>query len=287
MDVGLARFRLDLAYDGTAYAGWARQPGQRTVQGTLEAALATVLRLPGPPTLTVAGRTDAGVHALGQVAHVDLPAGAPDERLARRLNGVLPPDLRIVSVAPGPAGFDARFSALSRLYAYRVADSASAPNPLRRFDTLAHPRPLDVGRMREATADLLGEHDFAAYCRRREGAGTVRRLLRFQCERDADAVLISTVEADAFCHSMVRSMVGALLAVGAGRQPIHWPADVLAAGVRDPSVPVAPPHGLILLAVRYPADNELVTRAETTRRRRDVLDQPSPQSERQLNRLPD
>ncbi|MGI8682953.1 MAG: tRNA pseudouridine synthase A, partial [Mycobacteriales bacterium] len=145
-----------MAYDGTAYAGWARQPGRETVQGTVEAALATVLRLTEPPAVTVAGRTDAGVHALGQVAHVDIPAGPGVERLARRLNGALRPDVRVGSVRVAPAGFDARFSALCRRYAYRIADPASVPNPLRRWDTLAHPKPLEMGPMRTAAAALLG-----------------------------------------------------------------------------------------------------------------------------------
>jgi len=227
-----------------------------------------VLRLTEPPAVTVAGRTDAGVHALGQVAHVDIPAGPDVERLARRLNGALRPDVRVGSVRVAPAGFDARFSALCRRYAYRIADPASVPNPLRRWDTLAHPKPLEMGPMRTAAAALLGEHDFAAYCRRREGAGTVRRLLQLDWTRLADGVLVATVEADAFCHSMVRSLVGALLAVGAGRRPPEWPAGVLRAGVRDPGVTVAPAHGLSLVAVRYPPDEDLLARAATTRARR-------------------
>lgn len=257
-----------MAYDGTAYAGWACQPAQPTIQASVEDALGTVLRLAEPPRLTVAGRTDAGVHALGQVAHADLPAGVELERLARRLAGVLPPDLRIGSVTVAPAGFDARFSALSRVYAYRVADAATPPNPLRRWDTLVQPRPLDLDRMRSAAVGLVGEHDFAAYCRPRERAGTVRRLLRLDWNRDRHGVLVATAEADAFCHSMVRSLVGALLVVGAGRREADWPAALLRAGVRDPVLTVAPAHGLTLLAVRYPPDAELADRARATRARR-------------------
>lgn len=238
------------------------------MQGTVEAALATVLRLREPPVITVAGRTDAGVHALGQVAHADLPAGAPVEQLARRLNGVLPPDVRIATVAAAPAGFDARFSASSRVYAYRIADPAATPNPLRRLDTLAHPRVLDVDAMRAAAAPLLGEHNFAAYCRRREGAGTVRRLLTLNWCRNPDGVAVATVEADAFCHSMVRSLVGALVAVGEGRRDVRWPGQVLQAGVREPAVPVAAARGLTLVTVRYPPDEELAARAAATRRHR-------------------
>jgi tRNA pseudouridine38-40 synthase len=259
------RWRIDCAYDGTAFAGWARQPGQRTVQGDLEQALATVLRLPEPPALTVAGRTDAGVHARGQVCHLDSAEEAPPG-LVGRLNGLLAPDLRVREVRRAPAGFDARFSAESRRYAYRVTDGFA--DPLHRHDTLAWPRPLDEDAMNHAAAPLLGEHDFAAYCRRREGATTIRRLLRLDAARDfADSErLVVTVVADAFCHSMVRALVGALLAVGEGRREPSWPAAVLRGGSRDPAVQVAPAHGLTLEAVDYPPDEALGARAELTRR---------------------
>ena len=278
-----------MAYDGTEFAGWARQPGLRTVQSDVESALATVLRLPAPAQLTVAGRTDAGVHARGQVAHVDVPAdsvvimqaGATRERagcaylhdhraalarLTRSLNGVLPSDARIKQTRVAPAGFDARFSALSRRYTYRVADGFV--DPLRRRDTLAHPRSLDAEAMNVAAEQLLGEHDFAAFCRRREGAGTVRGLLRFDWSRADDGVLVANVEADAFCHSMVRSLVGALLAVGDGRREAAWIAALLAKAERESSVTVVPPHGLTLEEVRYPDDDKLAARAEVTRNRR-------------------
>jgi tRNA pseudouridine38-40 synthase len=257
-----------LAYDGTDFAGWARQPGRRTVQGSLEDALRTVLR--HEVQLTVAGRTDAGVHATDQVAHVDVPTPAFDGQrgmLARRLNGLLPPDVRIRSVMRAPEGFDARFSALSRRYLYRVSDGWT--NPLRRRDTLAHPRPLDVEAMNAAAELLQGERDFAAYCKRREGASTVRRLIRLAWERDAEGVAVATVEADAFCHNMVRSLVGAMLAVGDGRRPIDWPGELLGRCVRDPAVTVVPAHGLTLAEVRYPPDAELAEQARRARRRRD------------------
>ncbi|WP_374215889.1 tRNA pseudouridine(38-40) synthase TruA [Frankia sp. AiPs1] len=210
---GLVRLRLDIAYDGTPFAGWARQPGQRTVQGDVEDALIRVARLPAV-RLTVAGRTDSGVHAAGQVAHVDLPTDVPLGGLARRLNGVLDRSVRVTGLAPAPAGFDARFSALSRRYAYRITDAPYGAEPLRRFDTLAWPRPVDVPAMAAAALLLVGEHDFAAFCRRREGATTVRTLLRLDVLRRPDGVVVADVEADAFCHSMVRALVGALLAVG-------------------------------------------------------------------------
>jgi tRNA pseudouridine38-40 synthase len=279
------RLRLDLAYDGSAFSGWAAQPGRRTVQAVTEDALGRVLRLPEPPRLTVAGRTDAGVHATGQVAHLDVPAivwSGQADRILRSLAGVLPPDVRVRGLAPAPPGFDARFSALWRRYRYRVCDSPAAADPLRRRDTLWYPRPLRVDRMNEAGALLLGQHDFAAFCRRREGATTVRRLLRLDWAResagdgpgdepshepdDEHGVAVATVVADAFCHNMVRAVVGALLAVGEERREPDWPRQVLAAAVRDGAVHVAPAHGLCLAEVRYPQAGELAARAAETRR---------------------
>lgn len=275
------RLRLDLAYDGTAFAGWATQPGLRTVQGTLEAALGTVLRCE-PPRLTVAGRTDAGVHARGQVAHVDVPAQAweqvrgrladPGTALVRRLAGVLPPDLVVHRAAPAPAGFDARFSALERRYVYRLIDDPAAVDPLRRSFVVRHRLPLDDAAMAAAATELLGRHDFAAFCRPRPGATTIRTLLELTVARqDAgpDAGLLTVrVRADAFCHSMVRALVGALLAVGEGRRDATWPALLLRAGTRDSAAHVAPAHGLTLEAVSYPPDDELAARADATRARR-------------------
>ena len=254
------RVRFDLAYEGTGFAGWARQPAQRTVQGVLEDALGQVLRLPEPPALTVAGRTDAGVHARGQVAHGDLEA-VPS---IRWLNAVLPEDVRVRAACEAAPGFDARFSALSRRYSYRVTDGPI--DPLRRRDTLAWGHALDLAAMNAAAQLLTGEHDFAAYCKRREGATTIRRLIALTWTRATDGVLQARVEADAFCHSMVRALVGALLTVGEGRRPVPWPGEVLAAGVRDSAVPVVPAHGLCLEEVRYPPDAELAARAAATRR---------------------
>ena len=270
-DGGLVRVRLDLSYDGTGFAGWATQPGLRTVQDEVERALATVLRLPRVRT-TCAGRTDAGVHARGQVVHVDLPAGCWDgdgRALGRRLAGVLPEDVGVRAVGAAPPGFDARFSPLWRRYAYRVSEHPFGPDPLRRRDVLDHGRPLDVDAMAAAAAPLLGAHDFAAFCRRREGATTVRTLLELTWVRE-DGLLVATVVADAFCHNMVRSLVGASLAVGEGRRPPGWPAEVLAARERRPDVAVAPPHALTLEEVHYPSDAELADRAAATRRRRDA-----------------
>lgn len=225
-----------------------------------------MLRLDEAPQLTVAGRTDAGVHARGQVAHVDLDA--EPQALARHLNGVLPPDIRVRAVSRPPDGFDARFSALSRRYSYRVADGFV--DPLRRHDTVVHNKALDTDAMNAAAALLVGEHDFAAFCKQREGATTVRRLLRLDWTRDDDDVAVATVEADAFCHNMVRGLVGALLAVGEGRRPIAWPAEVLESRARNSAVMVAPAHGLTLEEVRYPPDAELAARATQTRRLRAI-----------------
>jgi tRNA pseudouridine38-40 synthase len=262
------RLRLDVAYAGGDFHGWAAQPGLRTVEGELSAALATVLRVPSV-ALTCAGRTDAGVHARGQVVHVDLedlPEG-PD-RLLRRVNGVLAADLRVRRAAEAPLGFDARFSAVWRRYAYRVADSPAAADPLERGHVLAWPRPLDVAAMASASGPLLGLQDFASFCKQRDGATTIRTLLDLTWTREPDGVVVATVRADAFCHSMVRSLVGCLLAVGEGRRPVSWPAEVLAAGARDAAVAVAPAHGLTLEEVGYPPDDELAARSEQTRARR-------------------
>jgi tRNA pseudouridine38-40 synthase len=263
------RLRIDLSYDGSGFSGWAAQPGRRTVEDVLAAALGRVLRLPGPPGLTVAGRTDAGVHARGQVVHADVPApawSAEADRAVSRLSAVLPADVRVRAIGPAPDGFDARFSALWRRYSYRVCDDPAAADPLRRHETLWYFRRLDVAAMNQAALACLGEHDFAAFCRRRQGATTVRALRTLAWRRDDDDVAVATVVADAFCHNMVRALVGALLAVGEGRRPPGWPASVLAAAVRDPAVRVMPPHALCLEEVGYPPPAALAARAAHTRR---------------------
>jgi tRNA pseudouridine38-40 synthase len=272
MDV---RIRIDLSYDGTGFSGWAAQPDRRTVEGVLAETLGHVLRLPAAPRLTVAGRTDTGVHARGQVAHADLPDAvwaAHADAALRRLARALPPDIRVRAIGPAPDGFDARFSALWRRYSYRVCDDPATADPLRRHETLWHPRGLDLAAMNAAADTLTGEHDFAAFCRRREGATTVRALRRLDWRRDDDGVAVACVVADAFCHNMVRALVGALLAVGEGSRPPSWPSAVLAAAVRDPAVRVVPPHGLCLEEVRYPAPGQLAARAALTRRVRVTQD---------------
>ena len=269
----MTRLRLDLAYDGTDFSGWARQPGLRTVQGVLEEALSRALRLPEIPQVTCAGRTDAGVHARGQVAHVDVDAadvsGGEDgfdlAALARSMRGLLPEDVALRHIRVAPEGFDARFSALSRRYRYLVCDDSPAWDPLRRREVLFHPRSLDLDAMNAAASPLLGERDFAAVCRPREGGTTIRHLLALEWTRGEGGLAEMHVSADAFCHSMVRALVGLLLPVGEGRKPQEWPAEVVAAGVRDSSVQVMPAHGLVLEEVRYPDDEDLAARQVITR----------------------
>ena len=235
------------------------------MQADLEEGLARVLRL--PVALTVAGRTDAGVHATGQVAHAEVPRGAWEEqrgKLLRRLRGVLPADIAVTAVREVPPDFDARFGALARHYVYRLTDADAGPPPLRRADTVGWPRRLDAAAMDAAARQLVGMHDFAAFCRRREGATTIRTLLDLRVRRDGDLVRVHA-SADAFCHSMVRSLVGALTAVGEGRRDPGWPAALLTSAARSSEVPVVPPGGLTLVAVDYPPDEELAARAERTR----------------------
>jgi tRNA pseudouridine38-40 synthase len=273
------RIRIDLSYDGTAFSGWAAQPGRRTVEDTLSGALTTIVRSPTPVRLVVAGRTDAGVHARGQVCHADvdpsgweLVRGRSDRPLAEaaatRLRGILPADLTVRSVSLAPDGFDARFSALRRRYLYRICDDPAALDPLRRYDTVLVRGPLDVESMDRAARSLLGLHDWAAFCKRRAGATTVRTLLEHRWDRAPDGTVEATVVADAFCHSMVRSLVGAVVPVGEGRLAVDVPREVMQGGVRDSRVRVMPPHGLSLEEVTYPPDDELAARAAESRVRR-------------------
>jgi tRNA pseudouridine38-40 synthase len=268
----MTRVRLDVSYDGTSFSGWAAQPERRTVAGVLTEALE---RLLGPHTaigLTVAGRTDAGVHATGQVCHVDLPDddwARLATTLVRRLAALMPPDARVRAAREVPGDFDARFSATFRRYEYRVTDAPHGAEPLRRHDTLAWPRPLDVDTLNAAAKGFVGEHDFAAYCKRKEHATTIRAITRLDWRRDPDGTVVATVQADAFCQAMVRSLVGAMLAAGDGRRPVDWPASLLGRRERSSEVTVAPAHGLTLVAVGYPEDpEEYASRAELTRRLR-------------------
>lgn len=263
----MPRVRLDIAYDGTDFAGWAAQPGLRTCQGVLEAALATVERQ--QVRVTVAGRTDAGVHASGQVAHADL-GEEPDARLAHRLSSLVPErDLVVRAVAVAPEGFDARFSAVHRRYEYRIQTRVA--DPLVRRTSAFVPRALDVEAMAAAAELLVGLRDFAAFCKPREGATTIRTLQSFAWEARGD-LLVATVQADAFCHSMVRSLVGACVAVGEGRLGLAQAVALLDATGRSSAFRMMPAAGLTLVEVGYPGDDELAAQAERARRRRSADD---------------
>ncbi len=246
----------------------------------LAEALRVVLRSSAAPTLVVAGRTDAGVHARAQVCHVDVDPDAwaalpgrssrsPAAALLQRLAGALTPEVVVRGAREVPADFDARFSALGREYRYLLADTAYRPDPLLRRQVAWMRGPLDAAAMQRATPPLLGEHDFVAFCRPRARASTIRTLRLLDVRRRDELVGVQ-VEADAFCHHQVRALVGALVAVGAGRRPEGWPADVLASKRRDGAVAVAPARGLTLMSVTYPPDEELRARAEQARRRRDA-----------------
>lgn len=292
---GTVRFRLQIAYDGTNFAGWAMQPGLRSVEATLMATLATILRLPEPPRLVVAGRTDAGVHATGQVVHVDLPQAAvtlaedvqgstPEEArtlltpvtLLRRLNGALGAntDLIVRSFDVASEGFDARFSPIARRYEYRIFDSVASINPLERHNTVRLHGKLDADSMNAAAGALVGLRDFGAFCRLRPGATTIRDLQVFSWERTQRGALVATVQADAFCHSMVRALIGATVAVGEGRLGVDELMVVRDQALRTSEFTVMPAHGLTLTEIIYPPDNELGVRAELTRRRRELTDGP-------------
>jgi tRNA pseudouridine38-40 synthase len=278
---GFLRVRLDLSYDGGPFSGWALQPGLRTVQGVLEEALHLLVRR--PVRVTVAGRTDAGVHARGQVVHLDLteaewlglPRGHeldPAVAMLRRIRGALSRILgdltgavevhRIILATPG---FDARFSALWRRYSYRIADGPALWDPLGRYSTLWHKNPLDVDLLNEGASKLLGLQNFLSFCKPREGATTIRELQRFEFTRAEDGVIVSTVQADAFCHNMVRALIGSALYVGEGVEEPGWLYERLLARKRDAKSVLAAPHPLVLEEVAYPSDDELLARAELTR----------------------
>ncbi|TAJ47614.1 MAG: tRNA pseudouridine(38-40) synthase TruA [Herbiconiux sp.] len=285
------RIRLDIAYDGTDFSGWARQPGLRTVQGVLEETLATLFRrYPPAPSVNVAGRTDAGVHATGQVAHLELDDAqlrslrrrgddartmAPDALavlLGQRINGVLGADSDVVVASRlAPAGFDARFSAVWRRYEYRVSDASGLRDPLLRRTTVRHPTVLDLDAMDAAARALLGLHDYATFCKPRPHSTTIRTLQSFTWRREADGVLVAALQADAFCHSMVRSLVGVTVGVGDGSLTGDDVVRLRDARARTGEFLVMPAKGLVLTEVGYPADAELAGRAEQTRARRELI----------------
>ena len=270
---GFLRFRIDFSYDGTDFSGWARQPDQRTVQGEMETAISGLTR--NKVELIVAGRTDAGVHATFQVAHVDLPERDKygkewkTQDLVYRLNRMLPEEIRIKSISLAPAFFHARFSALRRTYIYKIADGQRQVDPLKRFDIVPWYRHLDISRMNDASSRLLGEHDFATFCKPGGSGTTIRRLEKFHWERVGDGTLIATVAADAFCYSMVRNIVGAVVCVGEGRFEPEWISALLQNKTRVSESMVFPARGLTLVGVDYPSEADLQARASITIRRRD------------------
>jgi tRNA pseudouridine38-40 synthase len=271
------RWRLDISYDGTDFSGWASQAGRRTVQGELERWITRILRLDEPAQLVCAGRTDAGVHARGQVAHLDLdPLVITDgaEPLVRRLNKVLGGDCVVRRISAAPPGFDARFAAIWRRYVYRLSDTAVPPDPLYRFQIAQVRREVDLARLNEEASALIGLRDFGAFCRRREGGSTIRTLLELAGRRVPSGPMVGviecTVRADAFCHSMVRSLVGALVAVATGQRDHEWLAAITERRMRDSTIPVMPAAGLTLEEVGYPADHELATRVLEARALREA-----------------
>lgn len=263
---GFRRLRIDLAYDGSNFAGWAKQPDRRTVQECIEEALAKISRI--SPETIVAGRTDAGVHATGQVIHVDIPESVLLDDLVYKLNRILDEDVRIHNISIAPEAFHARFSALRRYYRYKILDENKVLDPLSRIDVATWYRPLDVNVMNKTSALLLGEYDFAAFCKFRDGATTIRTLEKYEWKRNAQGILEADIVADAFCYSMVRNLVGAVVCVADGRFDPEWIVGVLNNKERVSDSLVFPARGLTLYQVDYPSDGELLERAKVSIARR-------------------
>jgi tRNA pseudouridine38-40 synthase len=276
---GFRRLKIDLSYDGTEFAGWAKQPDQRTIQEEIEEALSRMTR--HQVNTVVAGRTDAGVHALHQIIHVDIPAEPhvsryrPDEtewdieNFYFRINQILSKDIRINSVVEAPANFHARFSAEARHYRYKILDNNRVLSPLQRLDATTWFRELDIDLMNEASAQMIGEKDFATFCRFRPSSTTIRHLQRFEWSRDSDGFIIADLCADAFGWNMVRNLVGAAVCVGEKRYPVSWMKEILTAKSRVSDSYVFPGSGLTLMQVDYPADEDLLARIDMTLARRD------------------
>jgi tRNA pseudouridine38-40 synthase len=275
---GFSRYRIDFGYDGTDFAGFAKQPGFRTVQSELVKALEVIFGKDSKDFgMRVAGRTDAGVHAQHQVVHIDLsPAQLkrigrnPD--IAGRVNTTVPEDIRLFSFVKAPAGFDARYSAIFRRYRFRIADKSSFVDPLEIRYVLQLKVDLDLTLMRQAAKQMVGLHDFGAFCKARAGASTVRRIryIKIKRNRKAGNIVELELKGDAFCHNMVRALSGALVAVARGRASVQDVRDKLALGSRVGSFKVLGPRGLSLVEVGYPKNSQLASQAEKARRLRSL-----------------
>jgi tRNA pseudouridine38-40 synthase len=264
---GFRRLRLDIAYDGTHFFGWATQPGHRTLQELIEEAISRISQT--DVASIVAGRTDAGVHATGQVIHVDVPDAMFERELTYldlryKLNRILDDDVRIMKITDAPPGFHARFSALRRHYTYKILDNNEVIAPLSRHDVASWYRPLEANRMNEASRLLLGHHDFAAFCKFKVGGTTIRTLEKYEWHRNDEGLLVADVVADAFCYSMVRNLVGAVVCVADGRQDPAWISQLLANKERVSDSLVFPARGLTLYQVDYPSNDQLLERAKIT-----------------------
>ncbi len=271
---GFRRLRLDIAYDGTQFSGWAAQPDKRTIQDMVEEAVARIVR--HDIDSVVAGRTDAGVHATGQVIHIDVADSAFDRDLTYKdlrykLNRILDEDVRIIEISDAPSGFHARFSALRRYYTYKILDDNQVITPAQRFDVAPWYRHLDEKIMNEASALLLGTHDYAAFCKFKVGGTTIRTLEKYHWVRTPEGLLVADVVADAFCYSMVRNLVGAVVCVADSRKPASWISELLANKERVSDSLVFPARGLTLYRVDYPSDDQLLERAKITVARRGDL----------------
>ncbi|MDP9494491.1 MAG: tRNA pseudouridine(38-40) synthase TruA [Actinomycetota bacterium] len=240
-------YRLDLAYDGTGFRGYARQDGQRTIQGELETALKAILGTSTPTT--VAGRTDAGVHAKGQVVSFEIEQNIDAPQLARSLNGVLGPEISVSDVNRVDDDFNARFSATYRRYRYLVS-VALASDPLTRHQVWHVGRSLDIEAMTAVATAVVGEHDFSAFCRSVAGKSNVRLVDEARWE-SADHLLTFWIQSNAFCHQMVRSLVGFAYDIGRGFTAVDSISEIIDAGDRSRIATIAPPHGLTLWEVGY------------------------------------
>lgn len=275
---GRFRYRIDLAYDGTDFYGFSKQSAYRTVAGEL---LSGLVKIFGEDEedfrMRVAGRTDAGVHAQAQVAHLDL---TPEQLkrirrghgVAERLNKIIDPDVRVTTFEEADPGFHARFSALSRRYRYSIADRSVTPNPMTSRYMLEISWNLEVDPMIEVAKEFMGLRDFRAFCKERDGTTTIRELQEISVKRRPNGVIDIEVEADAFCHNMVRSVVGALMSAGSGRTTAKEVRKALKGQRNEHAYKVQAPQGLTLIKISYPAKSKLGAQAELTQRMRTLDD---------------